>query len=149
MARIDHGRMLYKAFKLGLIETSTSVQAGIRTNKPETLGSNIIDAREVHESESVATVANLKSILGARKTYLSFDIDCLDPAFAPGTGMPVWGGLRSDQAAINLREIAEINLVGKDVVEVSPPFEPAGITAVAGAHSALEFFCLWGRTQRG
>ena len=106
MARIDHGTMLYKAVKLGLIDSSTSVHVGIRTKKPEILGSNIIDAREVHESESVAAVTKLKSILGTRKTYLSFDIDCLDPAFKLGTSMPVWGGLRSGQAAINLREIA-------------------------------------------
>ena len=81
--------------------------------------------------------------LGHAKTYVSFDIDCLDPAFAPGTGTPVWGGLSSSQAAIILRDLAGINMVGGDVVEVSPPFDPTGATAVAGAHAAVELICLW------
>ena len=84
---------------------------------------------------------------GAR-AYLSFDIDCLDPAFAPGTGTPVWGGLSSAQAQSILRDLAGIDLVGGDVVEVSPPYDHAGITAVAGAHVAMELLCLWCWTRR-
>ncbi|MBL3551712.1 arginase family protein, partial [Rhodovulum sulfidophilum] len=80
--------------------------------------------------------------------YLSFDIDALDPAFAPGTGTPVWGGLTSAQAAAILRGLRGLNMVGGDVVEVSPPYDPAGVTAIAGAHVAVELICLWGWTRR-
>jgi agmatinase len=148
MARIDHGTMFYKAIKLGLIDPKRSVQVGIRTDNPDTCGMNIIDAREVHETGPVAVAKKIKSILGDHQTYVTFDIDGLDPAFAPGTGTPVWGGLTSAQAAIILRDLAGINMVGGDIVEVSPPFDPTGATAVAGAHVATELICLWGWTRR-
>ena len=83
-------------------------------------------------------------ILGDRPVYLSFDIDGLDPAFAPGTGTPVWGGLSSIQAQIILRDIAGINIKGGDVVEVSPPYDTSGATAIAGAHVATQIICLLG-----
>ncbi len=149
MARIDHGTMFYKAVKLGLIDPQRSVQVGIRTENPNTMGINIIDAREVHEAGPVATAQKIKSILGDHPTYLTFDIDGLDPAFAPGTGTPVWGGLTSGQASIMLRDLAGINMVGGDVVEVSPPFDTTGATAIAGAHIATELISLWGWTRRG
>ncbi|WP_282096561.1 agmatinase [Epibacterium ulvae] len=144
MARVDHGTMFYKAVKLGLIDPATSVQVGIRTTNEDTLGVNIIDAATVHEIGPVETARKIKEILGARPTYLTFDIDCLDPAYAPGTGTPVWGGLTSAQAARILREIAGINIKGGDIVEVSPPFDTTGATAIAGAHVATEIICLLG-----
>jgi len=143
MERIDHGTMFYKAVKLGLIDPRTSVQVGIRTENPDTLGITTIDARAVHEKGPQAAVAQIKQVLGDRPVYLTFDIDALDPAFAPGTGTPVWGGLTSAQAAIMLRDLAGINLVGGDIVEVSPPFDTTGATAIAGAHVAMEILCLW------
>jgi agmatinase len=146
--RIDHGTMFYKAIKLGLIDPATSVQVGIRTHNDDTMGMKIIDAREVHETGPAAVAQKIKSILGDRPTYVSFDIDCLDPAFAPGTGTPVWGGLSTGQAAIILRDIAGINMLGGDIVEVSPPFDTTGATAVAGAHVAMELICLWAWTRR-
>ena len=148
MDRIDHGTMFYKAVKLGLVDPATSVQVGIRTENPDTLGFNIIDAREVHETGPVAVASKIRSILGDKPVYLSFDIDGLDPAFAPGTGTPVWGGLTSGQASIILRDLAGINLVGGDIVEVSPPYDTTGATAIAGAHVATELICLWGWTRR-
>ncbi len=148
MDRIDHGTMFYKAVKLGLVDPATSVQVGIRTENPDTLGFNIIDAREVHETGPVAVASKIRSILGDNPVYLSFDIDGLDPAFAPGTGTPVWGGLTSGQASIILRDLAGINLVGGDIVEVSPPYDTTGATAIAGAHVATELICLWGWTRR-
>ncbi|MCK0138565.1 agmatinase [Aliiroseovarius sp. F47248L] len=148
MTRVDHGTMFYKAVKEGLIDPARSVQVGIRTHNDDTLGVNIIDAREVHETGPQAVVDKIKSILGDRKTYLTFDIDALDPAFAPGTGTPVWGGLTSAQASIILRDLAGINLVGGDVVEVSPPFDTTGATAIAGAHVAMEILNLWAVTRR-
>lgn len=146
--RIDHGTMFYKAVKMGLVDPARSVQVGIRTVNPDTLGVNIIDAREVHEAGPVATVQKIKSILGDNPTYLSFDIDGLDPAYAPGTGTPVWGGLTSAQASIMLRDLAGINIKGGDIVEVSPPFDTTGATAIAGAHIAMEIICLLGWNMR-
>ncbi|MCW9042052.1 MAG: agmatinase [Pseudopelagicola sp.] len=143
MDRIDHGTMFYKAVKLGLIDPARSVQVGIRTTNENTLGINIIDAREVHERGAVESARKIKDILGNHATYVTFDIDALDPAFAPGTGTPVWGGLSSGQAAIMLRDLAGINMVGGDIVEVSPPFDTTGATAIAGAHVATELLSLW------
>lgn len=148
LTRVDHGTMFYKAVKEGIIDPKRSVQVGIRTTNADTLGVNIIDAREVHESGPQAVAQKIKSLLGDHQTYLTFDIDALDPAFAPGTGTPVWGGLTSAQAAIILRDIAGVNLVGGDVVEVSPPFDTTGATAIAGAHVAMEILNLWAWTRR-
>jgi len=148
--RVDHGTMFYKAVKSGIVDPATSVQVGIRTTNEDTLGVNIIDAPTVHEIGPVETARRIREILGDRPTYLTFDIDCLDPAYAPGTGTPVWGGLTSAQAARILRDIAGINIKGGDVVEVSPPFDTTGATAIAGAHVAMEIICLlgWNMTNR-
>ena len=146
--RIDHGTGFYTAVKEGLIDVARSVQVGIRTDNPDTLGINIIDARQVHAQGPKITAQQIREIIGSARTYLSFDIDALDPAYAPGTGTPVWGGLTSAQAAHILRDLAGIDMVGGDVVEVSPPFDTAGITAVAGAHVAMDLICLWCWTRR-
>ncbi|MDP3339805.1 agmatinase [Frigidibacter sp.] len=150
MTRIDHGTMFYKAVKLGLVDPARSVQVGIRTDNPDPLGVHIIDAREVHEKGVAAAVEKIRGILGDHPTYLTFDIDALDPAFAPGTGTPVWGGLASWQVSAMLRDLAGINLVGGDVVEVSPPYDTTGATAIAGAHVAHELLALycWGKRGR-
>jgi len=150
MGRIDHGTFLYKAVKTGLIDPARSVQIGIRTVTEDYLGVNVITAREVHERGAGWAVAMAKDIVGAAPCYVTFDIDALDPAFAPGTGTPVWGGLQSWQAAAMLRDLAGINMVGGDVVEVSPPYDTTGATAIAGAHVAYELICLyhWARKER-
>ena len=141
--------MFYKAVKSGIVDPKTSVQIGIRTTNEDTLGVNIIDAREVHAIGSAAVAAKAREIVGARPVYLSFDIDGLDPAFAPGTGTPVWGGLSSAQASHILRDLAGVNIVGGDIVEVSPPFDTSGATAIAGAHVAMEIICLLGWNKLG
>ena len=111
---------------------------------------NVIDARECHEIGVAQIVEKAKAIVGDNPVYLTFDIDALDPAFAPGTGTPVWGGLASWQASAILRDLAGINIVGGDVVEVSPPYDTTGATAIAGAHVAHEIICLyhWAKTRR-
>ncbi|GAA0285825.1 agmatinase [Rhodovulum strictum] len=150
--RIDHGTMFRKAVREGLIDPARSVQIGIRTDNPDPMGITVLDAPFVHENGPAATVARIRQVVGEAPAYLSFDIDALDPAFAPGTGTPVWGGLTSAQAAAMLRGLRGLNMVGGDVVEVSPPFDPSGITAVAGAHVAVELICLWAwkkREERG
>ncbi|MFK7880593.1 agmatinase [Roseobacter sp.] len=147
-SRVDHGTMFYKAVKSGIVDPATSVQVGIRTTNEDTLGVTIIDAREVHEKGTAAAVSRIKSVLGDRPCYLTFDIDALDPAYAPGTGTPVWGGLTSAQAAYMLRDLAGINIRGGDIVEVSPPFDTTGATAIAGAHVATEILSLLGWRMR-
>jgi len=144
MSRVDHGTMFYKAVKSGIVDPARSVQVGIRTTNDDTLGVNIIDAPTVHEIGPVETARRIKESLGDHPVYLSFDIDGLDPAYAPGTGTPVWGGLTSAQASRILRELAGINIKGGDIVEVSPPFDTTGATAIAGAHVATEIICLLG-----
>jgi agmatinase len=143
MGRVDHGTMFYKAVKEGLIDPARSVQVGIRTHCDDYLGVHVIDAPQVHELEPMGVVEKIKSVLGDHQTYLTFDIDCLDPAFAPGTGTPVSGGLSSAQALAILRGLKGLNMVGGDVVEVSPPFDTTGATAIAGAHIATELMCLY------
>jgi agmatinase len=143
MDRIDHGTFFYKAVKTGLIDPKTSVQIGIRTHCDDYLGVEYIDARTVHEKGCAYAVARAKEIVGQNPTYVTFDIDCLDPSAAPGTGTPVWGGLQTWQAAACLRDLAGINMVGGDIVEVSPAYDTTGATAVAGAHVAHELICLY------
>jgi agmatinase len=150
MTRIDHGTMMYKAVKLGLVDPKRSIQIGIRTTTEDYLGFEVIDAREVHEKGCAAAVAKAKGLVGDKPCYLTFDIDALDPSAAPGTGTPVWGGLLSWQAAACLRDLAGINMVGGDIVEVSPPYDTTGATAIAGAHVAYELICLyhWAKMKR-
>ena len=148
MGRIDHGTFVYKAVKSGIVDPERSVQIGIRTTNDDPLGILQIDAPEVHRIGPAAVAEAVRARVGDAPCYLTFDIDALDPAFAPGTGTPVWGGLASWQAAAILRGLAGINLTGGDVVEVSPPFDPAGATAIAGAHVATDILCLWGWTRR-
>ncbi len=146
--RIDHGTFLYKAIRAGIVDPAASVSIGIRTDNPDTLGVTILDAPSVHQDGIAATLARVRAVVGDRPCYMTFDIDALDPAFAPGTGTPVWGGLASWQAAALLRGLAGIDLIGGDVVEVSPPYDTTGATAIAGAHVALELIALFGWTRR-
>ena len=146
--RIDHGTFLYKAIREGVVDASASVSVGIRTENPDTQGVTILDAPSVHQDGIEATLARIRAVVSDRPVYLTFDIDALDPAFAPGTGTPVWGGLASWQAAALLRGLAGINLLGGDVVEVSPPYDTTGATAIAGAHVATELICLYGWNRR-
>jgi agmatinase len=139
---LNHGTMFYKAVKDGLIDPNTSVQIGLRTWNDDFLGIHRIDAPTVHEIGAAETLRRIKDIVGDNPAYLTFDIDCLDPAFAPGTGTPVPGGLSSAQALAIVRGMEDINLVGMDVVEVSPPFDQSEITAIAAAHIACDLLCV-------
>jgi len=119
------------------------VQVGIRTSNQDTLGFNVIDGPEVHATGIEAVIGRIREILGDRPAYLTFDIDCLDPSYAPGTGTPVCGGLTTHQAMSILRGLAGINVVGMDVVEVAPAYDVGEITALAGAHLAMEMLYLY------
>jgi len=141
--RIDHGTMFYHAAKLGFVEPEASVQIGLRTHNPDTLGFNVLDAPWVHEKGIAAVVEETRRILGDRPVYVSFDIDCLDPSYAPGTGTPVCGGLTSHQALTILRSLRGLNIVGADIVEVAPAYDVGEITALAASHIGMEMLCLF------
>lgn len=141
--RIDHGTMFYHAANEGCIVPERSIQVGIRTTNDAPMGFEIADARQVHRSTPEAIAARIRERVGDHPVYLTFDIDCLDPSFAPGTGTPVSGGLSSYQALEILRNLRGINVIGMDVVEVSPPYDHAEITSLAGAMIAMEMVCLY------
>lgn len=147
--RIDHGTMMWYATRDGLVDPSHSVQIGIRTHNPDPLGFNIINAIEVQKSGPEAVAARVREIVGDGPCYITFDIDCLDPSAAPGTGTPVPGGLTSYQAQEILRNLAGVNVVGMDVVEVSPPYDHAEITALAAATLANDLIALHAIARRG
>lgn len=141
--RVDHGTMFYHAAREGLVDPLASVQIGLRTHNDDLMGFNVLDANWVHEHGVKAVISEIRRIVGDRKAYLTFDIDCLDPAFAPGTGTPVAGGLSSAQALAVLRGLAGLRFVGMDVVEVAPAYDVGEITALAAAHIAQEWLGLY------
>lgn len=140
--RLDHGSMFYHAAKEGLIDPSHSIQIGIRTHNDETHGFTILDANRIHDARAEEIAAEIRRVVGDRKAYLTFDIDCLDPSCAPGTGTPVVGGLTTSQALRILRGLKDLNLIGMDLTEVAPIYDVGEITSLAGATLALEMLCL-------
>ena len=140
--RIDHGTMMGRAIREGLVDASRSTQVGIRTFHESAEGLEILTAPWIHRTGIAAAVEAVRTRAGDAPVYLSFDIDGLDPAFAPGTGTPVPGGLASWQALELVRGLAGLRLVGMDIVEVSPPFDHAEITALAAATLAHDWLCV-------
>ena len=134
----DHGTMFCTAPNEGLIDPNHSVQIGIRTEFDKDNGFTVLDAGQVNDRSVDDVIAQVKQIVGDMPVYLTFDIDCLDPAFAPGTGTPVIGGLTSDRAIKLVRGLKDLNIVGMDVVEVAPAYDQSEITALAAATLALE-----------
>ncbi|MEZ9924310.1 agmatinase [Vibrio breoganii] len=140
----DHGTMFYHAPNEGLISAEHSVQIGIRTEyEQRDHGFTVINAMQANDQSADEIVAQIRKVIGDKPVYVTFDIDCLDPAFAPGTGTPVCGGLNSDKVLKILRGLAGVNIVGMDVVEVSPAYDHADLTALAGATVALELMYAW------
>ncbi|MCP4380938.1 MAG: agmatinase [Hyphomicrobiales bacterium] len=148
--RIDHGTFVGRAVREELIEAEHSIQIGIRTVAPEDCGIEVVSPDDLDKQGMSAVLNRIKQRVGDRPAYCTFDIDCLDPAFAPGTGTPVAGGLSSREALALLRgfDAAGVNLVGGDVVEVSPPYDHADITAIAGATVAMVYLCLLAERRR-
>lgn len=151
--RIDHGTMFNLAIREGVIDPKHSIQVGIRTtfHGEEGYGMTILHADRVHDMTADEVAAEIARVVSGRKAYLTFDIDCLDPAYAPGTGTPVPGGLTSHQAMSILRRLKDIDFSGMDLVEVSPPYDRAETTALAGCAMLLEYLCLraWQKGARG
>jgi agmatinase len=136
-ARIDHGSLVGRAVNEGLIDPRLSIQIGVRTHAPADYGIEIIWGHEMETVGLQTVIERTIARVGVARAYLSFDIDVLDPAFAPGTGTPVAGGLSSREAMLLLRGLGELDFVGMDVVEVSSPYDHADITALAGATVAM------------
>jgi agmatinase len=146
--KYNHGCMFFRAPREGLIDTSKSIQIGIRTDYDRPNHEfEVIDAHRANEQSVADTIAAIRLRVGDSPAYLTFDIDCLDPAYAPGTGTPVVGGMTTSKVLRILQGIADLNIVGFDVVEVSPAYDHAAITALAGASLALQF--LYMRASRG
>jgi len=134
---IDHGTMITRAVRDGVIDPAKSIQVGIRTHAPDDYGIEIIYGDEVEEMSAEEITNQIKARVGSGPVYLSFDIDCLDPAYAPGTGTPVAGGPSSAKMLSVVRKLGSLNIIGSDVVEVSPAYDHADITAIAGSMVAM------------
>ncbi len=142
-SRYDHGTMFYHAPKEGLVDPDHSIQIGIRTEYVRAdHGYQVIEADAANDLSAEAIVEAIRARVGERPVYLTFDIDCLDPAFAPGTGTPVCGGITTDKAMKILRGLKGLNIVGMDLVEVAPAYDHADVTALAGATLATEMLHL-------
>lgn len=145
---INHGTMFFHGIEDGVIDAGHSVQIGIRSGNSETHGMTVLDADYMCETPVAEIVARIEAVTAGRPVYLTFDIDCLDPAYAPGTGTPVAGGPSSQRAERILAGLTALDIVGADVVEVSPPFDHAEITALAGATMAMNILCLWAHRKQ-
>ena len=144
----NHGCMFLRAPREGLIDPASSIQLGIRTDyEREGHEFEVIDGHAVNELAVADIVERIRRRVGATPAYLSFDIDALDPAYAPATGTPVVGGMSSSRALQILEGIADLNIVGFDLVEVAPAYDHAEMTALAAASMALQF--LYMRGSRG
>lgn len=135
----NHGCMFHHAPREGLIDPTKSVQIGIRTEyTADDHQFTVINAAQANELPVDEIVQQIHATVGETPAYLTFDIDCLDPAYAPGTGTPVVGGITSDRALKIIRGLKNLNLVGLDIVEVAPSYDHAEITALAAATLGLE-----------
>jgi agmatinase len=144
-----HGSPFYHAIEEGLIDPHRTIQIGIRSPLHRDIfdwtvgkGVTIVSAEKVHETSPQSVAERIRAVIGTESAYLSFDVDALDPAFAPGTGTPEVGGLATWQARAILRRLAGLNFAGMDVVEVSPPYDVAEITALAAATMAWDYIAL-------
>ncbi|MGA8259490.1 MAG: agmatinase [Arenicellales bacterium] len=140
--RTDHGTMFFHAVKEGIVKPEASVQIGIRTHNSDPMGFTWLDAAWVHEHGAERAIGEVERLVGSSKAYLSFDIDCLDPACAPGTGTPVCGGLTTHQAQSIIRGLGGIDFVAMDMMEVAPIYDNAEITALAAASLILDYLCM-------
>ena len=150
-----HGTWVYEALQEGLLIPQASIQIGIRSAGERAAreyvaaqGGRIFTARELRGLESPAQLAPLLAEIRARMAraddppvYLTLDIDCLDPAFAPGTGTPEPGGMSSNQVLSIIEELADLNWCGMDCVEVAPPYDHAELTANAASAFVWTYLC--------
>jgi agmatinase len=153
--RYSHGTPFRRAIEEGLIDTAAYVQVGIRgpTGGPQDyadalrLGTRMITLDEALERGVGAVIDEIVSKVGRRATYVTLDIDAIDPAFAPGTGTPEVGGFTSHQILQLVRGLSGLNIVGADIVEVSPPFDHGHITAILAANLVFEILSVMALSQ--
>jgi guanidinopropionase len=154
-SRFTHGTPFRRAVEEGLLDPRRVVQIGIRGSlyDPADMdwareaGIRILTIEECEAMGPDAVAEAARGVVGDRPAYLTFDIDSLDPAFAPGTGTPECGGFTPREAMRILRGLRGLQIVGADLVEVAPPFDPAGITALAGATMMFEILCLMSESR--
>ncbi|MGI3185336.1 agmatinase [Nioella aestuarii] len=145
-----HGTPFRRAVEEGLLDPKRVVQIGIRGTAydsedrdfADSVGIRVIPIGEFHARGVEDVMTEAREIAGTGDTYVSYDIDFVDPAFAPGTGTPEVGGPNSYQALQVVRELTGVKIVGADLVEVSPPFDQAGNTAYLGASIMFELLCV-------
>lgn len=144
-----HGTPFRRAVEEELLDPKRVIQIGIRGTQydsedldfAESVGIRVIKIEEFHDRGVADVMREAREIVGTDPTYLSYDIDFVDPTFAPGTGTPEVGGPNSYQALQVVRELDGLNLIGADLVEVSPPFDPSGGTAFLGVSIMFEILC--------
>jgi guanidinopropionase len=145
-----HGTPFRCAIEEGLLDPKRVVQIGIRGSVYEpgehdwarSQGIRIVYIEEFVRQGAVDMMREARGIVGTAPTYVTFDIDCIDPSMAPGTGTPEIGGLSTREVQEMLRLLPGVHIVGADVVEVSPPFDVGGITAITGATVLFEMLCV-------
>lgn len=136
----DHGTIFHHAVEEGLLDCEHSIQIGIRTTYTvKGHPFEVLDAAWVNDHGPYTVLEHIRQRVGDKKAYVSFDIDGLDPSFAPGTGTPVAAGISIDCALKVIRGLVGLNLIGMDVVEVAPAYDHAEITSLAAATLALEY----------
>ena len=153
--KYTHGTPFRRAIEENLIDPKKYVMLGIRGSlyDPEDFtwardqGVTIITLDEYYKMGFEKSMDLVKKVLGDTKTYLTFDIDGIDPTFAPGTGTPEVGGFNVRESQLIIRSLNEINFIGADVVEVSPPFDVNNMTSLVGANIAFEILCTMTRTN--
>jgi len=151
-----HGTPFRRAVEEGLLRPENSIQVGMRGslfdsgdwNDSRELGFELISADEVREQDISETISRIRERIGDSKAYVSFDVDFVDPAFAPGTGTPEVGGFTSREAQEFVRGLGSMNIAGCDVVEVYPAYDPAQITAFLAANVAYELLSLIAARRR-
>ena len=149
-SKYSHGTPFRRAVEEGLLDPKRTIQIGIRgaANSDECWefgpkhGIRIVYIEEFNKLGIEEVIAEVRRVVGDGPTYVSFDIDSVDPAFAPGTGTPEVGGLTTIEAQGLIRGLRGLNLVGADVVEVSPPFDSSGNTALIAATIMYEILCV-------
>jgi guanidinopropionase len=145
-----HGTPFRRAVEEGLLDPVRVTMIGIRGTTYDfedrdfarAVGIRVIPIEEFHARGATDVMAEARGRAGQGETYVSYDIDFIDPAFAPGTGTPEVGGPNSWQALEVVRGLSGLNLVGADLVEVSPPFDLGGVTAYLGASVMFELLCV-------
>ena len=147
--KMSHGTFVTRAVAEGLIDVARSIQVGVRTVAPHDYGLEILDMEECAALGPAGVAARVKTRVGPGPAYLTFDVDALDPAFAPGTGTPVAGGLTSVDALAMLWRLGEIDFRGMDVVEVCPPYDHADITAIAASTIVQRYLQILAARRRG